>query len=274
MNEEKLYRVCAWRLIPFMMTLYVVNYLDRVNVGFAALTMNADLGLSPTVYGFSAGFFFAGYILFQVPASVVLERIGARRAIFFMLTAWGAISAAMATIQGPVSFAVLRFLLGVAEAGFFPVLMVYLSSWFPQSYRTRFTAMFMAAIPLAYLIGAPLSAFILELQNVGGLAGWQWLFLIEGIPACVLGTVAYLFLPPGPKQADWLDAKEKHAIAARIAREDVARHREVWPALRDPHVWALSVVNFGLLFAAYGVQLWLPQIVQAMGYSKIGRAHV
>jgi ACS family tartrate transporter-like MFS transporter len=267
MNKEKLYSKCAWRLIPFMMALYVVNYLDRVNVGFAALTMNADLGLSPRAYGFSAGFFFAGYILFQVPASVVLERIGARRAIFFMLTAWGAISACTALIQGPISFASLRFLLGTAEAGFFPVLMVYLSSWFPRSYRTRFTAMFMASIPLAYVVGSPISAFLLELQDVAGLAGWQWLFLLEGLPACVLGTVALFVLPQSPAEAAWLDAKEKQAIAAHIEREDVAQHREVLPALGDPRVWALSLVNFGLLFAAYGVQLWLPQIVQAIGFS-------
>jgi ACS family tartrate transporter-like MFS transporter len=267
MADDRVFAKCAWRLIPFMMTLYVVNYLDRVNVGFAALTMTRDLGLSPAAYGFGAGLFFGGYILFQVPASIVLERIGPRRAISGILIAWGAISASTALVRGPISFSVARFVLGASEAGFFPVLMVYMSSWFPRSYRTRFTATFMAAIPLAYVIGAPISGLILEMQGAGGMAGWQWLFVIEGLPACLLGIAVLYVLPAGPAQAPWLDAAEKDAIAARLIQEDIAQHHEVWPALRDPRIWALSIVNFGTLFASYGVQLWLPQIVQGAGFS-------
>jgi MFS transporter, ACS family, tartrate transporter len=267
MNDDRVFITCAWRLIPFMMLLYVVNYLDRVNVGFAALTMNADLGLTPTGFGFGATAFFASYILLQVPASVALERLSAPRAIFCMLTVWGAISASTALVRGPLSFAAVRFLLGAAEAGFFPVLMVYLSLWFPRSYRTRFTAVFMSSIPLAYVIGAPVSGLILGMGDVGMLSGWQWLFLIEGLPACLLGVAALLVLPSGPAGARWLDADEKALIAARVQREDIALHREVGPALCDPRVWALGIVNFGFLFATYGVQLWLPQIVQGFGFS-------
>jgi ACS family tartrate transporter-like MFS transporter len=269
MNEDRVFIKCAWRLIPFMMLLYVVNYIDRVNVGFAALTMNKDLGFSPAIFGFGAGLFFLGYLLFQVPMSVALERTGARRSICAILTIWGAISAATALVQGPISFYALRFLLGVAEAGFFPVMLVYLTHWFPRSYRGRFTGLFMTAIPLSSIIGGPLSGFILAMQGLGGLAGWQWLFLIEGIPACLLGLTVLLLLPDGPGQAGWLTSGEKAIIAARVTAEDTARERHVWPALRDPRVLALGVVNFAILFSSKGVQLWLPQIVQGMGFSNL-----
>jgi len=267
MTDDRVFAKCAWRLIPFMMLFYVVNYLDRVNVGFAALTMNADLGLTPTEYGLGASLFFASYILFQVPASVALERLGATRAIFLMLTVWGAVSASTALAQGAASFATIRFFLGAAEAGFFPVLMVYLTLWFPRSYRTRFTAAFMSSIPLAYVIGALISGLILSMPDLGRLAGWQWLFLIEGLPACLLGIAALFVLPASPKDALWLSPEEKSRIAFRVRQEDMAQHREVWPALLDPRVWALGAVNFGFLFATYGVQLWLPQIVQGFGFS-------
>jgi ACS family tartrate transporter-like MFS transporter len=269
MSDDRVFAKCAWRLIPFMVLLYVVNYLDRVNVGFAALTMNKDLGFSPAIYGFGAGLFFVGYLLFQVPTSIVLERVGVRRSIFCILTIWGAISAATALVRGPASFYAARFFLGAAEAGFFPVMMLYLSSWFPRSYRTRFTATFMAAIPLSSVIGGPISGLILGMQGLAGLAGWQWLFLVEGLPAVILGFAVLRFLPDNPARVSWLTAEEKEMISARHAAEDIAHHRDVWPALRDPRVLALGLVNFGLLFGAYGVQLWLPQIVQAMGFSNL-----
>jgi MFS transporter, ACS family, tartrate transporter len=268
MTADRVLGKCFWRLVPFMMALYVVNYLDRVNVGFAALTMNADLGFSPSAYGFGAGLFFVGYLLFQIPASIVLARLGARRAIFGILTVWGAISASSALVKDPVGFAVLRFVLGAAEAGFFPIAMSYLTQWFARSFRTRMTAVFMTSIPLASMIGGPLSGAILGMNGIAGLAGWQWLFLLEGLPACLLGLAVLRFLPESPAHALWLSAEEKRLIGARVANEDTAQHREVWPALRDPRLIAFGLVNFAILFGVYGVQLWMPQMVQAMGFSN------
>jgi MFS transporter, ACS family, tartrate transporter len=273
-EEDRVFAKCAWRLIPLMMLLYVVNYIDRVNVGFAALTMNKDLGFSPAIFGFGAGLFFLGYLLFQVPMSVTLERVGARRSIFAILIIWGAISAGTALVQGPHSFYALRFLLGVAEAGFFPVMLVYLTHWFPRSYRGRFTAVFMTAIPLSSIIGGPLSGFILGMGGIGGLAGWQWMFLIEGTPACLLGVTVLFFLPDGPGDAAWLTGAERAKIVARVSEDDVARERHVWPALYDPRVLALGLVNFAILFSSKGVQLWLPQIVQGMGYSTFATGFI
>ena len=269
MTDDRVFAKCALRLIPFMMLLYVVNYLDRVNVGFAALTMNKDLGFGPAIYGFGAGLFYLGYLLFQVPASVALVRVGARRSIFAILTVWGAISASTALVREPLGFYALRFLLGAAEAGFFPVLLVYLTYWFPRSYRGRFTALFMTSIPLSSVIGGPLSGSILGMQGVAGLAGWQWLFVIEGLPACILGLAVLVLLPEDPAHAAWLSAEEKVVIASRVAEQDPAMERQVWPALRDPRVWALGLVNVALLFSNQGIQLWLPQIVKEMGFSNL-----
>src|SRR6185295_5777727 len=172
---DQVFAKCAWRLIPFMVVLYAVNFLDRVNVGFAALTMNRDLGFSPAVYGFGAGIFFVGYCLFEVPSNVALMRIGARRWIFRIVLSWGVISAATAFVQGPASFYAFRFLLGVAEAGLYPGLIFYLTLWFPQAYRARFMAAFITAAPLASVIGGPLSGLILGMDGLGGFHGWQWL---------------------------------------------------------------------------------------------------
>jgi MFS transporter, ACS family, tartrate transporter len=268
MTDDRVFLKCFRRLVPFMMALYVVNYIDRVNVGFAALTMNSDLGFSPSAYGFGAGLFFVGYLLFQIPASIVLARVGARRAIIGILTVWGAISASTSLVKEPIGFDLLRFTLGAAEAGFFPIAMLYLTQWFPRSFRTRMTAVFMTSIPLASMIGGPLSGVILGMNGIAGLAGWKWLFLIEGLPACLLALAVLRFLPEGPTHAAWLTAEEKHLIDARVANEDTAQYREVWPALCDPRLIALALVNFAILFGAYGFQLWQPQIVQAMGFSN------
>src|SRR6185503_16058339 len=197
-DQERVFAKCARWLVPFIALLYFINYVDRVNVGFAALTMNRDLGFSPSVYGLGAGIFFWGYLLFQVPANFVLVHVGARRWIFAIMAIWGTISAANAFVQGPLSFYALRFLLGVAEAGFFPGMVLYLTYWFPQSYRARFIAGFMAAIPLAFVVGGPLSGFIMRLEGVWSLHGWQWLFLLEGLPALLLAFVVLRFLPDGP----------------------------------------------------------------------------
>jgi ACS family tartrate transporter-like MFS transporter len=268
MNEQQIFAKCAWRLIPFMGLLYVVSYVDRTNVAFAALTMNKDLGFSPAVFGFGAGIFFFSYALFQVPANVVLVRLGARRWMFCILAVWGAVSCATAFVQGPASFYALRFLLGVAEAGFFPGMIFYLTLWFPQAYRARYCALFMAAQPLAFIIGAPVSGLILGMVGVGGFAGWQWLFLIEGLPACVLAFAVLSLLPDRPADSSWLTTADKKTIDALLSREDIAQRRELWPALRDPRVIALGVAGFGESSAQYGILLWLPQIVHGMGFSN------
>ena len=226
------------------------------------------------MFGFGAGVFFIGYLLFQVPANVILERVGARRWIFCITAIWGLISASNAFVQGPTSFYALRFLLGVAEAGLFPGMIFYLTLWFPQAYRARFTASFYVAIPLAGIIGGPLSGLILGMDGVGDLHGWQWLFLIEGTPALVLAFAVLKFLPDGPADASWLTGAEKKTIAARHAAEDSTEHRDLWRALRDPRVLALGLVNFGIQCGLYGTTLWLPQIVQAMGFSNLATGFV
>jgi MFS transporter, ACS family, tartrate transporter len=273
-EHQRVFTKCAWRLIPFMALLYVVNFVDRVNVGFAALTMNRDLGFSPTVFGFGAGIFFIGYFLFHVPASVILARVGARRGVFCILAAWGAISASCALVQGPASFYVLRFLLGVAEAGFFPGMIFYLTLWFPLAYRARFIASFAAAIPLSNIIGAPLSGLILGMDGVLTLHGWQWLFLIEGLPAVLLAGAVLKLLPDTPADASWLTGDEKKTIATQLATEDPAEHSELWPALRDPRVLALGLALSGFGCGLYGLTLWLPQIVQEMGFSNLATGFI
>jgi ACS family tartrate transporter-like MFS transporter len=274
MNDEKVFGKCAQRLIPFMMLLYIVNYLDRVNVGFAALTMNKDLGFSPSVFGFGAGIFFFSYALCQVPSSVLLQRFGARRAVSCIMAAWGILSASTALVQGSASFYVVRFLLGVAEAGFFPGMVFYLTLWFPRGFRARFTAMFVCGIPLASIIGGPLSGLILGMDGLAGLHGWQWLFLMEGIPAGLLALAVLKILPDNPASAPWLSIDEKENVAGRIASDGVAGQRDLWPALRDPRIIALGLVGFGNGAALYGSQLWLPQIVKGMGFSNLGTGFV
>jgi ACS family tartrate transporter-like MFS transporter len=274
MSDDKVFAKCAWRLIPFMMLLYIVNYLDRVNVGFAALTMNKDLGFSPSVFGFGAGIFFFSYALCQIPSSVMLQRFGAKRAVSCIMAAWGLLSASTALVQGQTSFYILRFLLGVAEAGFFPGMVFYLTLWFPRGYRARFTAMFVTGIPLASIIGGPLSGLILGMDGLGGLHGWQWLFLMEGVPAGLLAFAVLKYLPDSPASAPWLSLDEKETVVGHIATDDLVGKRDLWPALRDPRVLALGLVGFGNGAALYGSQLWLPQIIRAMGFSNLGTGFV
>ena len=269
-DQEQVFVKCAWRLIPFMMLLYFTNYLDRVNVGFAALTMNQDLGFSPSVYGFAAGIFFVSYAMFQIPANVLLERIGARRTVFTIMAIWGAVSASTALVREPAVFYVLRFLLGVAEAGFFPGMILYLTFWFPREYRARFTAIFMLAIPLSAILGGPISGFILGMDGVAGLRGWQWLFLIEGAPACLLGIFAVRkYLPDGPGTAAFLSEAERQTIAARLAAERTSAPGKLWPGLYDPRVLLLGLAGTGIGSAIFGSQLWLPQMVKALGHSNL-----
>jgi ACS family tartrate transporter-like MFS transporter len=269
MNDDAVFAKCARRLIPFIFLLYLFNFIDRVNVGFAALTMNGDLGFSPAVFGLGGGIFFLGYSLFQIPANLILERVGARRWIFLILLVWGAVSASTAFIASATEFYAVRILLGIAEAGFFPGMVLYLTYWFPKAYRARLVANFMLAIPFANIVGGPVSGLILGMDGVLGLHGWQWLFLIEGAPACVIAFAVLALLPSGPAEAHWLSAEEKHTIALRLASEDSSRHRGLLSALCDLRVWALGMVYLGYAISYYGVQLWLPQIVQAMGFSNL-----
>jgi ACS family tartrate transporter-like MFS transporter len=266
-QSERVFVKAAWRLIPFLMLLYLLNFLDRVNVGFAALTMNRDLNFTPEIYGFGAGILFFSYAFLQLPANFIFERLGARRWVFIMLIAWGTISASFALVQSATTFYVLRFLLGAAEAGFFPGMIYYLTLWFPQAYRARFTAMFITAQPFAFIVGGPLSTLILGMDGLAGLRGWQWLFLIEGVPAAFLAFVVLRWLPDNPSGATWLTSDEKATIATRLAAEETTAHRDFLPALLDARVWILGLIALGQNCAAYGVQLWLPQIVQGMGFS-------
>jgi ACS family tartrate transporter-like MFS transporter len=272
--SEQPFAKCAWRLVPFLALLFLFNYLDRVNVGFAALTMTRDLGFSPSVFGFGGGLLFLAFFLFAIPSTVLLERVGAKRWLFWILVIWGSLSASTAFIQTPTHFYVVRFLLGIAEAGFVPGIIFYLTYWFPPAYRARHFAGFVSAGPLSFIVGGPVSSLILTMDGIAGLHGWQWLFLIEGLPAVLLAFVALRVLPDRPADATWLSADEKQIIVARLKSEDAAEHRDLSRALRDPRVVALGVVNIGSLFGIYGVGLWLPQIVQAMGFSTFATGFV
>jgi ACS family tartrate transporter-like MFS transporter len=272
--EDQVFAKCERRLIPFLGLLYLVSLVDRLNVGFAALTMNADLGFSPSVFGFGAGIFFIGYSLFQIPANLMLVRFGARRWVFAILIVWGAISAACAFVQGPMSFYVLRFLLGVAEAGLFPGVVLYLTFWFPQERRARAIAGFMAASPLAFIVVGPVSGLLLTLDGVLGLKGWQWLFLVEGLPACFLAFLLLKLVPDRPELATWLTAGEKRVIADRLAQEATVDQPGFWHALLDPRLYALGIAYVAVGAGGYGMRLWLPQIVQGMGFSNLANSFI
>lgn len=254
------------RLIPFMFVLYIVAFLDRVNVGFAALQMNEDLGFSDTVYGIGAGIFFIGYFIFEIPSNLILEKVGARIWIARIMLTWGIISSAMFLIGGETSFYILRFLLGVAEAGFFPGMILYLTYWFPARERARRVALFMTAIPISGVFGSPLSGAILTLDGFAGLAGWQIMFLAEGIPAVLLGIVVLRFLPDGPDEAGWLEPEERSWLRGALERENriKSEHGEYTTrqALTNGKVWLLSAIYFGVVTSVYGASLWLPLIIE------------
>jgi ACS family tartrate transporter-like MFS transporter len=271
---DQVFAKCAWRLVPLMTLLYFCNIMDRVNVGFASLTMNHDLGFNPAVYGLGAGVFFLGYALFQVPANAILEKVGAKRWIFLILLAWGLLSASNALVTGPHSFYAVRVLLGLVEAGFYPGMILYMTYWFTRPYRGRLVAIFMAALPAANIVGGPLSSLILGMNGYHGLAGWQWLFLIEGVPAVLLAFAVLTFLPDNPGKAPWLNQDEKTIIARELAAEDTSEHRDFWAALMDIKVLGLGIVYFGYSVGLYGVGLWLPQIVKSMGVSNLENGFV
>ncbi|MDI4235976.1 MFS transporter [Bradyrhizobium sp. Arg237L] len=270
--ETSTIRAISARLIPFLVLAYFFSYLDRVNLSFAALTMNADLKFSPLVFAWGAGIFFIGYFIFEVPSNLALERFGASRWIARIMVTWGVISALMATVSGERSFLVLRFLLGVAEAGFFPGIILYLTYWYPAEYRARFMAAFAVAVPVSTVIGAPISGLLLGLDGVMGLRGWQWLFIIEGIPSVLLGIVTWFYLTDKPEKANWLTAEQKAWLKAKLDAEAAAkqavRHFTLGEALSSPKVITLSLIYFGFVGALYGMQFWLPQIVKAFGLTN------
>ena len=264
----------SWRLLPFLLLLYVVAWLDRVNVGFAALQMNEDLGFSATVFGLGASIFFWGYALFEVPSNLILVRVGARFWIARIMITWGVLSIAMLFVQGPISFYVLRFLLGVAEAGFLPGIIYYLGHWYPARDRARAVSWFMVAIPLSTVIGAPLSGVILELDGWHGLTGWQWLFLLEGLPAIVLGFVVLGYLTDSPDKAKWLAPEQCAWLTERIRSEQRAAQERhgigLGTAFIHPTVWLLALILFACQCGSYGLTFWIPQIVQRLsGYSDL-----
>jgi len=268
---EKLYARVGKRLLPFLFLCYVVAYLDRVNIGFAKLQMQADLQLSDTVYGLGAGIFFLGYFLFEVPSNLLMLRVGARRWIARIMASWGLLSAAMLFVSSPFSFYVMRFLLGVAEAGFFPGVILYLTYWYPAQKRARIVAIFMSGVAVAGVVGGPLSGWIMSrFAGNGGLAGWQWLFLLEGLPAVALGVLTLALLDDGIDDATWLSEEEKALLKEELARDGEPRApwglRHVFGSSR---VWMLALVYFLMVMGLYGVGFWLPQLIRNTGVQDV-----
>ncbi len=267
--ESETMRKVGRRLIPLLMICYFAAYLDRVNVGFAALTMNKALGLSAAIFGIGSGIFFLGYFLFEVPSNLILEKVGARRWIARILITWGIISGVTALVTGAWTFLGIRFLLGLAEAGFYPGIILYLTWWFPSSYRSRIIGIFMTAIPISIVSGSLISSQILRLGDWGGLASWQWLFILEAIPAIILGFVVMVYLTDGPAQAKWLEPAQREWLARRIADERAAkearRNYSLAETMRHPRVWLLTLVYFGQNVSGYGLVIFLPQIVSRFG---------
>ncbi|WP_426811459.1 MFS transporter [Pseudomonas sp. WOUb67] len=268
MNNDSrlLYRKIAWKILPLLFVSYIVSYLDRVNIGFAALRMQQDLGFSDAVYGLGAGIFFIGYVLFEVPSNLLLTRIGARRTIMRIMIAWGLVSSSMMFVQTPQQFYIARFLLGVFEAGFFPGIILYLTFWFPARLRGSVIAVFMSAIAIAGVLGGPLSGWIIgAMDGVHGLHGWQWMFLLEGSPAIVLGILAALLLIDRPEDAKWLSAEERARIAQEVEAPVAGSSHRLGAVLRDPRVYALALVYFSVMAGLYILGFWLPGMIKGYG---------
>jgi ACS family tartrate transporter-like MFS transporter len=269
-EERRLFAKIAWRLLPVLILAYIFNYLDRNNIGFAALTMNREIGLTATQFGRGAGILFLGYCFLEVPSNMILYRVGARVWIARIMVSWGVISAATIFVTGPRSFYLLRFLLGAAEAGFFPGVAFYLGHWFPAEYRTRVIAWFMVAIPISSVVGGALSGALLQMNGILGLAGWKWLFILEGLPVAFLGFVVLKIMNERPEDATWLTERERQFVRDRVAGEKRQREvRHLGRALTDPRVLILGGVQFGFLVGSYGVGIWLPQILKAGHFSDL-----
>src|SRR5262245_6108954 len=271
--EQSTITTVSYRLIPFLVVAYFFCVLDRVNVSFAALTMNADLGFTPLVYAWGAGIFFIGYFILEIPSNLALHRFCARRWIARIMIPSGIISACTAFVTAATGFYTIRFLLGLAEAGFFPGIILYLPFWFPAEYRARVMSAFILGAPLSAVLGGPLCGLLLELNNVLGLKGWQWLFIAEGVPSVILGLVTLFYLCDRPADARWLTLAQKAWLEAKLANERASvesTHRySLGEALRSPKIIALGFVYFGLLAGLYGVQFWLPQIIKGFGLTNL-----
>jgi ACS family tartrate transporter-like MFS transporter len=267
-DGRALYAKISWRLIPYMFLLYILAYLDRVNVGFAAAQMKADLHFSDSVYGFGAGIFFLGSSVFDLPSNLLLQRVGPRKWIARIMISWGIVATSMMLVRTPISFYCLRFLLGIAEAGFFPGMIFYLTYWFPSRERARAVARFMTATAIAGVIGGPLSSFLLKLNGHGGLAGWQWLFLSEGLPTIVFGFTVLFLLRDTPDQAGWLKPEEKEWLDSELERDRRAQssagHTHLLDALKLPQLWVLAGIFFVTQVCMYTINLWMPLILGAL----------
>ena len=266
-ETKDLYRKVTWRIIPLFCICYLAAYLDKINVGLAKLQMQADVGFSETVYGLGAGLFFVGYILFEVPSNLILQKVGARIWIARIMITWGLISGATMFVTTPMQFYVMRFLLGVAEAGFYPGVMLYLTYWFPTQKRGKTMALFLMGLPLASLVGGPLSGWIMTaFAGVYNMPGWQWLFLLEAIPSVLLGFVVLAYLPNGIDSAKWLSPHEKQVLHAEMAADKPREQRHsLWAAMTSGRVWMLGIVDMFLMMAIYGINFWLPTIIRDSG---------
>ena len=265
--ERETMRRVTMRIVPLVFALYVVGFLDRVNIAIASLRMNEDIGLSAAAYGLGSGIFFLGYALFEVPSNILLARVGARWWIARIAVTWGILACAMALVTGPKSFFALRLLLGFAEAGFFPGVIYYFTQWFPDHRRARATSVFTIGIPVSSLIGGPLGASLLGLDGLAGLAGWQWLFLIEGFPSVLLGVAVLLWLPDRPSTATWLSSAQREWLEGEIARGEASRpksHTTVWSAMSNRTVWWLCAPYVVYILCGYAVVLWSPLVVRSL----------
>jgi MFS transporter, ACS family, tartrate transporter len=272
-EQERVLSKVLWRIVPFLLLCYIFAYLDRVNVGVAGLTMNHDLGLSPSEFGWSAGLFFFGYFLAEVPSNLALQAVGARKWIARILITWGLLSTGTAFVTGPVSFGIMRFLLGLGEAGFTPGVFLYFTYWFPAHARGRATAAFLLGIPIANIIGAPLSSSLLALEGLAGLHGWQWLLVLEGLPATILGFVCLFTLTDRPEQARWLTPEERAWLAGVLEaerREIAAKHAsKLKDAFTNWRVLVCAAVNFCAIIGSVGLGLWMPQILKGFGFGVV-----
>jgi D-galactonate transporter len=267
--ESVVYRKVTWRLLPYLFLCYILAYIDRVNVGFAKLQMQQDLGMTEAVYGLGAGIFFIGYFLFEVPANMILQKVGAKRWIGPIMMIWGVLSAMTMFVESARAFYLLRFLLGVVESGFFPGVILYLTFWYTEGHRARMVALFMSAIPLSGVIAGPISGWIMARMNgVGDLRAWKWLFLVEGVPSFLAGIAALFFLTDNPTDAAWLKPKERELLVQRLKEEEVAKAlvagtpHSPMQAFRSGKVWLFGLIYFGFVMGNYGLGFWLPQVIR------------
>ncbi len=273
-HADQVFTKVSWRIMPLLLVCYLIAYLDRINIGYAQLQMKQTLTFSDAAYGLGAGIFFIGYFLFEVPSNLMLEKIGARKTLLRIMFCWGIVASWMMFVTTPTEFYIARFLLGVFEAGFFPGVVLYLTFWYPPARRAQMIALFMTATTMAAVIAGPLCGGIMKyMDGVNGWHGWQWLFLTQGLPASLLGIVAYLYLQDKPEDAHWLDAREKKLLREHLDHDQAlvqtGKHTSIWQLLRDPSVYLLSLVYFLLLGATYTMVFWAPTLIKSWGVSDL-----